>query len=77
MDTGYDCAKPDLVVMNVATKIGITKKPTGENNLKATVRTIQEYSLNREIRPPVVDLYFLIYGKQKDASKYVEKSYYQ
>lgn len=74
---GYDCIKPDLVVMKVAKKLGIVESERGTKNLLQTVRIIQIYSFNREIRPSIVDFYFLIYGGQRDAKKYVNASFYE
>jgi len=74
--TGYDCVKPDLVIMKVAKKIGIVEKESGNKNLIQTVRTIQEYSINRKIRPSVIDLYFLIDGGQFGAKKFVNDEFY-
>ena len=73
LETGYDCVKPDLVVMKVAKKIGIVENVSGDKNLIKTVRTIQEYSIYKGIRPSVIDLYFLIDGGQLGAVKYVKK----
>jgi 3-methyladenine DNA glycosylase Tag len=77
LDTGYDCVKPDLVVMKVAKKIGIVEDEVGEKNLIQTVRTIQEYSLYKGIRPSIIDLYFLIDGGQLGAVKFVENEFYK
>jgi len=77
LETGYDCVKPDLVVMKVAKKIGIVEKESGEKNLIKTVRTIQEYSVNKKIRPSIIDLYFLIDEGQLGAKKLVEKGFYK
>lgn len=74
---GYDCVKPDLVVMKVAKKIGIVDKVTGEKNLIKTVRTVQEYSVVKNIRPAVVDLYFLIDEGQRSAIKFVDDNFYK
>lgn len=68
---GYDCVKPDLVVMKVAKKLEIVEEVTGNKNLIKTVKTIQEYAIDRNIRPAVVDLYFLIYGGQTGAQKFI------
>ncbi len=76
LETGYDCIKPDLVIMKVAKKIGIVEKETGDKNLIETVRTIQEYSVDRKIRPPVIDLYFLIDEGQLGAKKFVKDEFY-
>lgn len=77
LDTGYDCVKPDLVVMKVAKKIGIVEDENGEKNLIQTVRAIQEYSLYKGIRPSIIDLYFLIDEGQLGAVKFVEKEFYK
>lgn len=76
LDTGYDCIKPDLVVMKVAAKIGIVERETGDANFRKTVKIVQHYSLSREIRPSIVDLYFLIDEKQKAAVEYVRPEFY-
>jgi len=77
LDIGYDCIKPDLKVMKVSKKIGIVEKETGDKNFVLTVRTIQEYSLSRGIKPSVVDFYFLIDEKQKWAIKFVKEDFYK
>ncbi len=74
---GYDCIKPDLVVMKVAKKIGIVEKETGEKNLIKTVRTIQEYAVYKNIRPSIVDYYFLIDEGQLGIKKFVKKEFYE
>jgi hypothetical protein len=74
---GYDCIKPDLVVMKVAKKIGIVEKETGEKNLIKTVQIIQEYAVHRNIRPSIVDYYFLIDEGQLGIKKFVKKEFYE
>ncbi len=76
LETGYDCVKPDLVIMKVAKKIGIVGKESGDVNLIQTVRTIQEYSIGRNIRPSVIDLYFLIDEGQLGAKKFMKNEFY-
>jgi len=76
LETGYDCVKPDLVIMKVSKKIGIVEKESGDKNLRKTVRTIQEYSIDRKIRPSVIDLYFLIDEGQLGAKKFVKDEFY-
>jgi hypothetical protein len=56
LDIGYDCIKPDLVVMRVGKKLKIVSESNGEKNFRAIVRTIQAYSISRKIRPAIVDL---------------------
>lgn len=69
--------KPDLVVMKVAKKLNIVDKETGDKNFKKTVRFIQEYSVNRQIRPSIVDFYFLIDEGQMGAKKFVTPEFYK
>ena len=69
LDMGYDCVKPDIILLKFAGEIGISDK-------KKFVRILQEYSLSRDIRPSVIDLYLLIYGKQLDAKHFVRPDYY-
>ena len=76
LDTGYDCIKPDLVVMKVAKKLKIVDSEEGDKNFKATVRTIQQYSLDRNVRPTIVDFYFLIDEGQRGAKKFVTSDFY-
>ena len=75
--TGYDCVKPDLVVMKVAKKLNIVDNVLGDKNFRKTVRFIQEYSIDRKIRPSVVDFYFLIDEGQMGARKFVKPEFYQ
>ena len=77
LDSGYDCVKPDLVVMKVSKKLKFVEEVTGDKNFRKAVRTIQEYSLNRNIRPTIVDYYFLIDEAQRGAKKYVTEEFYK
>ena len=76
LDTGYDCVKPDLVVMKVSKKLKIVEDEKGEKYFRKAVRTIQEYSIDRNIKPSVVDFYFLVDGGQKGAMKFVTEKFY-
>ena len=77
LDIGYDCVKPDLVVMKVAKKLSIVDNETGDKNFRKTVRFIQEYSVDRKIRPSIVDFYFLIDEGQMGAKKFVKQDFYK
>ncbi|MFY8186571.1 MAG: hypothetical protein ACOVLC_01305 [Flavobacterium sp.] len=77
LDSGYDCVKPDLVVMKVAKKLKFVEEETGDKNFRKAVRVIQEYSLNRNLRPSIVDFYFLIDEAQRGAKKYVREEFYE
>lgn len=76
LDLGYDCAKPDLVIMKVAKKLNIVDDVSGDKNFRQAIRFIQEYSVERGLKPSVVDFYFLVAGEQKGAKKYIDKFYY-
>jgi 3-methyladenine DNA glycosylase Tag len=77
LDIGYDCVKPDLVVMKVAKKLDIVDNETGDKNFRKTVKFIQEYSVDRQIRPSIIDLYFLIDEGQMGAKKFVRQEFYK
>ena len=77
LDLGYDCVKPDLVVMRVAKKLDIVESITGDKNFRKTVRFIQEYEIGRNIRPSIVDFYFLIDEGQMGARKFVNENFYK
>ena len=74
---GFPCIKPDLIVMRVAKKIGIVDFEKGERNLLQSVKVIQLYSVDKDIKPSIVDLYLLIYGGQRWAMQFVTKSFYE
>ena len=76
LDIGYDCVKPDLVVMKVAKKLNIIDKEIGDKNFRKTVRFLQEYSIDRQLRPSIVDFYFLIDEGQMGARKFVKPEFY-
>lgn len=76
LDIGYDCIKPDLVVMRVAKKLNIVDSEAGDKNFRKAVRFVQEYSVDNDVRPSVVDLYFLIDEGQMGARKYVRPEFY-
>lgn len=77
LEIGYDCVKPDLVVMRVAKKLNIVENESGEKNFRKTVKSIQEYCVDRKIRASVVDLYFLIDEGQMSAKKFVKPEFYK
>ena len=74
---GFPCIKPDLIVMRVAKEIGIVDSEKGEGNLLRTVKVIQLYSIDKDIKPSIVDLYLLIHGGQKWAMQFVTPSFYK
>ncbi len=65
MAKGYDCLKPDSVVMRVLKSLEIVKGETGERSIRLAVKCIQQYGMDRRIRPEVMDLYLLIKGGKK------------
>lgn len=77
LEMGYDCIKPDSAVIKAAQNIGIA--PNGkitDTHLMTIVERFQRYSLERRIRPSVLDLYLLIEGRQTGAEKLVHRNYY-
>lgn len=77
LEMGYDCLKPDLVVMKVAKKLKIVEDEVGDKNLRKTVRTVQEYCIDRNVRPSVIDFYFLIDEGQMGIKKFVKPEFYK
>jgi 3-methyladenine DNA glycosylase Tag len=77
-DLGYDCAKPDSAVMNAAVKLKIVqiKKTWNDSDRRQVVRIMQMYGFCRGVRPPVLDLYFLVHGEQTGAVDLVKKEYF-
>lgn len=77
-DFGYDCAKPDSAVMNAAIKLGIinAKKSFNDTDKKKVIQIMQIYGLCRQLRTPVLDLYFLIHGKQGGIMDLVMPGYF-
>ena len=76
LSVGYDCIKPDSVVMKVAKEGEMVPSETGDENRRKVVTEIQLYSVERQIRPAVVDLYFLIYGGQRAVRHLVHPWFY-
>ena len=72
------CAKPDKVIMSVAAELGIVgqRKQYGEPDLRNVVHTMQTYAMERRMSVPMVDLIFLIHGKQTWAKTLVRPSCY-
>ncbi len=72
---GYDCIKPDTIVMNVA--IDSLHIVTGrrDNDLIKVVTLIQGYALYKRIRPTIVDFYLLVYGGQTWAKNFITCSF--
>ena len=81
LNLGYDCAKPDSAIMKAAVNLQIASpaRKSGsfsEKERRKVVRFIQIYAMCREIRVPVVDLYFLIHGGQTGVAQLVDSAYY-
>ena len=80
--TGYDCIKPDSAVMRTASEelkiVQPSKTKSGyypESDKLEVVRTVQRYSVEKKLRPPVLDLYLLIEGGQLWAKRFVKPSF--
>ena len=76
MMLGFDCIKPDTIVMRVAIEeLGIVGSEKRENDRIGVVRDIQDYSVNNKIKPSIVDFYLLIEGGQTWARKFVDNEF--
>ncbi len=83
MALGYDCAKPDSVIMGTAVNLGLVLpginllKPTyTDRNRRDVIITMQVFSLCRRMRVSVLDLYLLICGGQTGARHLVNPQFY-
>ncbi|MFM0140401.1 hypothetical protein [Caballeronia grimmiae] len=74
---GYDCVKPDVIVMRVAVNLGIIteKEAKTDKGLKKVARLLQQYALEYEIRPSEIDMYFLIQEGQSEAMTWVRPNF--
>ena len=72
LELGYNCVKPDRVIMKVSKEIGIVNSEKGEKNLKLATKSLQYYSIITGISSQIIDLYFLVYGKQTGAIKFID-----
>jgi hypothetical protein len=82
MMLGYDCAKPDSMVMRAAELLGVESASQSRKQIwpdsarRRVIRTMQEYCVDHAIRMPVLDLYFLICGGQSSVTHLVQPSFY-
>jgi len=76
---GYDCAKPDVIVMKAAKSIGIVDNKGNDNDTKkiAVIRAMQEYAVKNSIRTSIIDFYFLVWNGQSEASNLVKPEFYK
>lgn len=63
--------------MKVAKKLNIVDSKMSDKNLRKTVKFIQEYSIDRQIRPSIVDFYFLIDEGQRGTKEFVKPEFYK
>ena len=68
---GYDCIKPDTIVMKVAINDLNIVTGKSDNDLIKVVTFVQEYAIYKHIRPAIVDFYLLIYGGQTWAKQFI------
>lgn len=76
LEIGYDCIKPDSAVMEVANKIGIVENTKGDKNHKRAIDFLLLYAVRHNLRPSILDLYFLIAKPQEGAKQYVHPEFY-
>ncbi|MGY6255550.1 hypothetical protein ACXIVK_18980 [Paraburkholderia caledonica] len=72
---GYDCIKPDVIVMQVAKKLGMVEDTKKDSSLQKVARLLQQYAYSRQIRPSEIDMYFLIQGQQSEARAWVRPDF--
>jgi len=70
MELGYDCVKPDRIVMDVAQELGMVGASRENADLIRVARLLQIFALNMEVRPAILDMYFLIQGGHTDAKNW-------
>jgi hypothetical protein len=67
---GYDCLKPDQIVMNVSiNELHLVASQKNRDKIYV-VKAIQQYCVDRQIRPAVVDFYLLAEGGQAWANQF-------
>jgi hypothetical protein len=74
LSRGYDCIKPDVIVMSVAGKLGLANDKK-ESTLKKVAKKMQQYALAQGIRPSEIDMYLLIQGQQEEAKSWVKSDF--
>jgi len=67
LDLDYDAVKPDLIVMRLAHRIGLVPSEKGDLMFRQAARLIQQYAVDRALRPSQVDLALLAFGGQTNA----------
>jgi len=75
LDLDFDSVKPDLIVMRLARRIGLTSKETGDRKMREVVQIIQRYCLNRPLRASAVDLMMLCLGGQTGSVALLSKRF--
>jgi hypothetical protein len=75
MGLGYDCVKPDRIVMNVAQSLGMVTADRNETQFIAVTRRLQEAAINLGIRPAILDMYFLVQGGHTDADDWTRDDF--
>ncbi|WP_395008529.1 hypothetical protein [Undibacterium sp.] len=72
---GYDCVKPDVIVMRVAKNLNFVDSTKNDTNLIKVARMMQKFSLENEVRPSEIDMYFLIQERQSEAKNWVTPNF--
>jgi hypothetical protein len=81
MTLGFECAKPDSVVVGSAVRLGIVPQPRNPRSpndwtRRTVIETMQMYCSSRNMRVAELDLYLLIYGGQTSATHCVSSQFY-
>lgn len=75
LDLDYDSVKPDLIVMRLARRIGMTDRELGDRHLRKVAREVQLYAVNRGVRAQAVDLEMLAFGGQTGSRTLLNKRF--
>ncbi len=75
MGLGYDCVKPDRIVMDVAQTLGMVHSERNEENFILVTRLLQQCAVELDIRPGILDMYFLIQGGHTDAREWTREDF--
>jgi hypothetical protein len=75
MGLGYDCVKPDRIVMDVAQTLGMVNSERNEKDFILVTRLLQNCAIELGIRPAILDMYFLIQGRHTDARAWTREDF--
>jgi hypothetical protein len=75
LDLNHDAIKPDLIIMRLCYRLGITQKETGDKHFRHAVRFLQEYAVKRKLSANALDWALLAFGGQTGAGSLLQFNY--